>query len=154
MARDLNVREMIAAELRRDSRATPQDLHFLAGRIDPELEALSLAEFQARYLSDEDRRSRSRAPRRKTARKGRGAATRKRGGRKRAAAAERGPTPPRADASMATAPSGAGNGADAERVRAVLNRFARDLASAEEPHEVIGVMSGLDRYVREIIGGG
>lgn len=158
MARDLNVREMIAAELRRDRRATPEDLHFLAGRIDPELEELSLTEFKARYLPDDGRSAGSGSSRRKPSRKARGATTRTRGrARKRGSATKPGPPAPRADASMATAPPTATNGvavADAEHVRAVLNRFARDLAAAEDPLEVISVMSGLDRYVHEIVAGG
>ncbi len=153
MARDLNVEEMIEAELQRDARARPEDLHFLAGRIDPALADLSLAQFKARFLSADSTSADTTAPR---TRKRRGPAKRS-SRRKKVTAAKRGArqsrrtATPSADASMATAPPA--NGLEAERVRSVLNRFARDLAAAEEPGQVIKVMAGLDRYVRDIVGG-
>lgn len=52
MARNLSVQEMIDAELKRDKNASVADLHFLAGRIDPAIEKLSLDDFQKEYLSD------------------------------------------------------------------------------------------------------
>lgn len=152
MARELNVEEMIEAELQRDARAKPQDLHFLAGRIDPALAEISLAEFKARFLSGGSS-SRGAAPR---SRPKRSKPARSRAKRSKPASSSK-PRPrreapaPSADASMATAPPA--NGLEAARVRAVLNRFARDLSAAEEPGQVIAVMAGLDRYVREIVGG-
>lgn len=161
MARDLNVEDMIEAELRRDSRAKAEDLHFLAGRIDPALQDISLSEFKARFLSGgaadgaadspsqptrRRKATRAKKPRRPGTRTKRSKPAAKRARRSRAA-----PAAPSADASMATAPPA--NGLEAERVRAVLNRFARDLSAAEKPGQVIKVMAGLERYVKEIVGG-
>ena len=52
MARNLSVEEMVQAEVRRDPKASVEDLHFLAGRIDESIAAMSLAEFREEYLSE------------------------------------------------------------------------------------------------------
>lgn len=160
MARDLTVEEMVAAELQRDSRATVEDLHFLAGRIDPAVNEMSAAEFEERYLSNQDGSpaAASRAPRRKGARRKPG----KRAPAKRPAAAKsprgrkssesRASRAPRTDRARTDRAPAGGSTPDAEHVRAVLNDFARELAGAEKPAHVIRVMASLDKYVKKIVG--
>jgi DNA primase len=152
MARDLSIEEMVRAELRRDGRATVADLHFLAARIDPAVADMSETAFQARYLSDVADEVPPSAPRKRAAKRtSKPRASKPRARRRSRASAPAAEQP--ATGRPAAAKRTDTDGPAAERVRAILNQFARDLSAAEDPADVIRVMAGMDHYVHRIVDG-
>ena len=83
LARNLSVEEMVQAEVRRDPKASVEDLHFLASRIDESVADMSLDEFRAEYLTElsETPPTRRRGGARKSGTK-RKTSTKKRGAKK------------------------------------------------------------------------
>jgi hypothetical protein len=128
---DQEVMAFVESELARTPDMGSGDLFEKAKAEVPSIGALTLRQFHARYPLQVKRRAsvgrRKRKPRSRKKSAGSGA---RRGKRSRGASAPR-------DAR--------------EAVRAVLMRFATELASAEVKADVVKVLAGADRYVDEVI---
>lgn len=154
--RELNVSEMVAAELTRDRNASVEDLHWLAVRIDPAMEKLSLEEFAARFLSERSAASESSSkpkPKRKPKRTRKAKPKRKSKPRTksapRAKAASRAKSAPeRAQPAESSDP-----GRARDVVRQALLTFAAEVAAAEDRHAVVVAMGKVDRHVERVLQG-
>lgn len=140
--RDLDVSEMVEAELTRDRNASVEDLHWLAVRIDPAMEKLSLEEFAERFLpasspvSESSPQSKSRPKRRRKSRS--------------KAAPRSKPRPKRAESRPEPSkPSDNGDARDV--VRRALLTFAAEVAAAEDRHAVVVAMGKVDRHVERVL---
>ncbi len=145
MASKVSIKEMVASELRRDPGTSIEDLHFLAGRMDEKVQALTPEEFERRYVPKGDappkrRRKASPTTTRKSTSKRAPAKTPTR------MSAAKTPTRRRSTRRVTTGPT-----SQAARVRAILHEFAEALAGAESPAAAVRVMAGVDDYVERIV---
>ena len=126
---DEKVMALVEDELKKNPQASVDDLYSKAKEVSPAVGKLTRRQFHARYPLQVKRRSQGGAGRKRRARKVRGAV--KVRGRRRSAA-----------------PAGDVN---REAIRDVLIRFATDVAGAEEKKDLIKVMTGVDRYVDQVV---
>lgn len=120
-----SVMKMVESELGKDPDISNEALYEKARKVDKSIADLTLRQFHARYPLQVKRRRAA-------------AAGRSRRNRKRS---------PRARRRVAATPEAGSR----EAVREVLLRFARDVSAAEGKAAVIDIVSGLDRYVDEVL---
>lgn len=139
------VMALVEAELKKNPDTSSGDLFEKAKAEVPDIGSLTLRQFHARYpLQIKRRASAASGSGKKKASKPR-TPKKKAAGRGQAAAKAAAPATPRSSR-RASAPTGS-----REAVRAVLMRFATELASADEKAEVVKVLAGADRYVDDFI---
>jgi hypothetical protein len=142
--RSAKVQDRIREELAKNPGATTGELQAAARSIDASVGGLSLRQFNAGYVLPLKRKNAAGSKKPKTA-----APVRRKGGRQKQAAA----APKPAGRARRTTPAPAPAGGDRERARAALLQFAKDFSAAESRPAIVGVLSNLDRYVDQIIGG-
>ena len=143
--RSAKVQDRIREELAKNPGATTGELQAAARSIDASVGGLSLRQFNAGYVLPLKRKNAAGSKKPKAA-----APVRRKGGRQKQAAAAPKPAGRARRTSPAPAPAPVG---DRERARAALLQFAKDFSAAESRPAIVGVLSNLDRYVDQIIGG-
>jgi hypothetical protein len=143
--RSAKVQDRIREELAKNPGATTGELQAAARSIDASVAGLSLRQFNAGYVLPLKRKNAAGSKKPKAA-----APVRRKGGRQKQAAAAPKPAGRARRTSPAPAPAPVG---DRERARAALLQFAKDFSAAESRPAIVGVLSNLDRYVDQIIGG-
>jgi hypothetical protein len=143
--RSAKVQDRIREELAKNPGATTGELQAAARSIDASVAGLSLRQFNAGYVLPLKRKNATGSKKPKAA-----APVRQKGGRQKQAAAAPKPAGRARRTSPAPAPAPVG---DRERARAALLQFAKDFSAAESRPAIVGVLSNLDRYVDQIIGG-
>jgi chromatin remodeling complex protein RSC6 len=152
------VMEMVRAELEKDPEVSVADLYQKARKISRSISSLTLRQFHARYPLQIKRKK---SAGKKAVKKKRAAkkATKKVAAKKRATrkktTAKRRKTRTRARKKVSAAGSAAHEtssspAADRDAVRAVLLKFAADLAAAEERKDAVKVIAGVDGYVDDV----
>jgi hypothetical protein len=144
--RSAKVQDRIREELAKNPAATTGELQAAARSIDASVAGLSLRQFNAGYVLPLKRKNAAGSKKPKAA-----APVRRKGGRQKQAAAA--PKPGGRARRATPAPAPAPVGGDRERARAALLQFAKDFSAAESRPAIVGVLSNLDRYVDQIIGG-
>lgn len=146
---DDKVMAAVEAALKKDPKASVDELYAMAKGISSGVGKLSKRQFHARYPLQVKRRS-PKAKRAKGAKKAAKAAKPSKAGRKKAATRR---ARPKAAARAARKAAGTTANAAAEResVRRIFMRFASDLAAAEARKDVVKVVAGVDRYVNDVI---
>lgn len=116
------VMSMVEEELGKNPNVSTDELYQKAKKIDKGIDGLTARQFNARYPLQVKRRTAPKRRKRATGRKATGGRARRGGG---------------------------DNGARAE-IRAVLLQLAKDLSSADDMTEVIGIVADIDKYVDRI----
>jgi hypothetical protein len=119
-----SVMSMVEAELKKNSDVSNETLYEKARKIDGSIGDLTLRQFHARYPLQVKRRMAA------TGKRGRGRKKSRTGGRRKAAVAPN---------------------ANRQAVRDVLLRFARDVSAADGKAAMIDLVTGLDKYVDQVL---
>ncbi len=119
-----SVMQMVEAELKKNAGVSNETLYEKARKIDGSISGLTLRQFHARYPLQVKRRMATSGRRRKKARK-----------------------PSRSSRATKEAASDASR----QAVRDVLLRFARDVSAAEGKAAMIDLVTGLDKYVDQVV---
>lgn len=119
-----SVMSMVESELKKKSDVSNETLYEKAKKIDGSIGDLTLRQFHARYPLQVKRRRAVSGRRRKARRK----------------------TPAAARRKAVAAPDGS-----RQSVRDVLLRFARDVSAAEGKAAMIDLVTGLDKYVDQVL---
>jgi hypothetical protein len=145
--RNEQVLDRVRQELNKNPGLGSRELYEIAMGVDASIAENSLQQFHARYVLPIKRERAAQGEGR--AREGGG----QRRGKKRspakaeAAAAEPSPQAP------ARRRRRRGGGADRDQVRSIFMQFARDFATAETRGEIVQILSDVDRYVDQVVGG-